>query len=143
LQHCGVSSLQPLRDVSSLKLVMVGNCSVTSLEGLNSSSLQSLSLTSCSSLTHLSGVEHFSALRSLQLEGCGVTSLQPLSQLGKGLQQLRVGLCGGVQEEVLDLPHVQPTADVVVRDSNVKEVVLAGGARLSCIDYASGDSDLG
>jgi hypothetical protein len=59
----------------------------------------------------------------------GVTSLQPLSQLGEGLQILRVYGCTGVQEEVLELPHVQPTADVDVSCSNLREVVLAGGVR--------------
>jgi hypothetical protein len=38
-----------------------------------------------------------------------------------------------VEEEVLELPHVQPTAYVDVSHSNVKEVVLAGGVRLACI----------
>jgi hypothetical protein len=32
-----------------------------------------------------------------------------------------------VQEDVLELPHVQPTAEVVVKDATVREVVLAGG----------------
>jgi hypothetical protein len=45
------------------------------------------------------------------------------------LQKLVVKECSAVQEEVLELPHVKPTADVVVESSNVKEVVLAGGVR--------------
>jgi hypothetical protein len=133
LKLCGVSSLQPLRGLSSMKALMVDACSLNSLEGLDSMSLQSLTLESCQSLTHLSGVGHASALKSLVLEECGVTSLQPLSQLGTGLQRLWVSWCDGVQEDVLELPHFQPTADVDVRHSNVKEVVLAGGVRLACM----------
>jgi hypothetical protein len=60
---------------------------------------------------------------------CDVTSLEPLSQLGEKLQQLMVIGCTKVQGKVLKLPHVQPTAHVVVQDSNVEEVVLAGGVR--------------
>jgi hypothetical protein len=126
---CGVSSLQSLRGLSSMKELVVSWCPVTSLEGLNRMSLQSLSLTYCSSLTQLSGVEHLPALKSLRVVGCGVTSLQPLSLLGEGLQKLEVFDCRSVQEEVLELPHVQPTAGVRVSNSRVKEVVLAGGVR--------------
>jgi Leucine-rich repeat (LRR) protein len=129
LKNSNIHSLQPLRGLSSLKQVMLSDGRLTSLEGLKSMSLQSLSLLKCSSLIHLSGIEHLSALKSLAVEHCGVTSLQPLSQLGEGLQKLRVSSCTNLQEEVLELPHVQPTANVVVRDSNIKEVVLAGGLR--------------
>jgi hypothetical protein len=86
LQWCGVSSLQPLRGLSSLKSLEVIYCD-------------------------------------------GFSSLQPLSQLGEGLQMLEVSGCRGVQEEVLELPNVQPTASVVIGGSNLKEVVLAGGVR--------------
>jgi hypothetical protein len=127
LCNSNIHSLQPLRGLSSLKHVVLFEGSLTSLEGLNGMSLQSLNLRDCRSLTHLSGMEHLSALTSLLVVQCGVTSLQPLSQLGEGLHMLRVSYCKGVQEEVSQLPHVQPTADVVVRHSNVKEVVLAGG----------------
>jgi hypothetical protein len=66
----------------------------------------------------------------LELTICDeVTSLEPLSQLGEGLQELKVYGCRRVQEEVLELPHVQPTAVVDVEESNVREVVLAGGLR--------------
>jgi Leucine-rich repeat (LRR) protein len=127
LDGCGVSSLQPLRGLSNIKDVEVFGCCFTSLEGLNSVSLQSLRLSDCTRLTHLSGVEHLPALMSLGVYRCGVTSLQPLSQLGEGLQELSVIECKAVQEEVLELRHVQPTARVTVRGSNVSEVVLAGG----------------
>jgi Leucine-rich repeat (LRR) protein len=129
LEECGVSSLQPLRGLSSMKQLTVSHCCLTSLDGLDSMSLQSLDLDSCSSLTYLSGVKHISALKSLKMRGCGVTSLQPLSQLGEGLSELHVCVCCEVQEEVLELPHVLPTADVALRCSNVREVVLAGGVR--------------
>jgi Leucine-rich repeat (LRR) protein len=128
LYNCDVSSLQPLRGLSNLKQLKVCDCSITNLEGL-STSLQSLHLAGCSDLTHLSGIEHFSTLKSLIVETCGVTSLQPLSLIGERLQTLSVSYCHRVQEEVLELPHVQPTADVFVRHGNLKEVVLAGGVR--------------
>jgi Leucine-rich repeat (LRR) protein len=128
LYNCGVSSLQPLRGLSNLQQLEVCDCCITNLEGL-STSLQSLRLAGCSDLTHLSGIEHLSTLKSLIVDTCGVTSLQPLSQIGEGLQKLSVSYCHRVQEEVLELPHVQPTADVFVRHGNVKEVVLAGGVR--------------
>jgi Leucine-rich repeat (LRR) protein len=129
LESCGVSSLQPLRGLSSMEQLMVVECFNTSLEGMNCMSLQSLCFRQCSSLVQLSGVEHLSALKSLELMQCGVNSLQPLSQLGTGLQKLRVLWCSRVQEEVLEMPHVQPTANLVVMFSNVREVVLAGGVR--------------
>jgi hypothetical protein len=130
---CGVSSLQPLSGLSSLKQLKVRRCGLRSLGGLNSMSLQSLQVKHCSSLTQLFGLEHLSTLMSLTVTHCGVTSLQPLSQLGEGLQKLKVSWCRQVQEEFLELPHVQPTADVVAKISNVREVVLAGGVRLECI----------
>ena len=85
----------------------------------------------------LAGVESFGALKELQLWDCGVTSLQPLShRLGPGLQKLYVSYCRQVEEEVLELPHVQLTAEVKFVRSNVREVVLAGGIR-----RAVGDTD--
>jgi Leucine-rich repeat (LRR) protein len=132
LDKCGVSSWKPLGCLSSLKQLEVSRCCVTSLEGLPSMSLESLRLRFCSSLTQLSGVEHLSALTSLKLNQCDVTSLQPLSQLRHGLQELKVYSCDAVQEEVLELPHVQPTADVHVVYSNVKRVVLALGVTIQC-----------
>jgi hypothetical protein len=128
LYNSAVSSLQPLRGLSNLQQLEVWDCCITNLEGLRTS-LQSLRLAGCSDLTHLSGIEHLSTLKSLIVDTCGVTSLQPLSQIGEGLQKLSVSYCHGVQEEVLELPHVQPTADVFVSHGNLKEVVLAGGVR--------------
>jgi hypothetical protein len=131
LGSCGVSSLQPLSGLNSLeRLNVYGCCHVSTLEGLSgmlSTSLQSLGLISCPSLTHLSGIAQLKALKELDLGYCGVTSLQPLSQLGEGIQHLNVGGCSRVQEVVLELPHVQPTARVGVYCSGVREVVLAGG----------------
>jgi Leucine-rich repeat (LRR) protein len=130
LSDCGVTSLQPLTGLSSMKELCLRVCCLTSLESLYSMRLRSLTLECCASLTDLSGMEHLSALKSLTVMWCyGVTSLQPLSQLGPGLQELEVIGCSKVREEVLELPHVQPTADVDVEDSNVREVVLAGGVR--------------
>jgi hypothetical protein len=133
LYRCSVSSLQPLRDLSRLKQLEVSGSCINSVDGINSMSmLQHLSFKECSSLTHLLEVEHLIALESLEVVICAVTSLQPLSQLRAGLRRLSVSCCGRVQEEVLELPHVQPTAQVVVVNSNVKEVVLAGGLRRAC-----------
>jgi Leucine-rich repeat (LRR) protein len=129
LHQCNVSSLQPLSDLRSMVWLKLLDCPLNSLESLRSMSLQSLFLKNCSSLTQVSGVEHLPALISLQVDVCGVTSLQPLSQLGKGLQKLWVRGCKGVQEEILELSNIQPTADVEVCLSNIKEVVLAGGVR--------------
>jgi hypothetical protein len=110
LDSCGVTSLQPLRGLSSMK---------------------HLSLCECDFISSLGGQsedEYLRHLQSLEVIHCkGVTSLRPLSQLGEGLQTLQISLCHRVQEEVLELPHVQPTAHVVVEHANVKEVVLAGG----------------
>jgi Leucine-rich repeat (LRR) protein len=129
LCKCHVPSLQPLKGLSQLKEVKVSKCGMTSLAGLNSSSLLSLRLDYCGTLFRLSGVEHLSALKSLEVVQCRyVGSLQPLSQLGKGLQLLAILGCNGVQEEVLELPHVQPTAEVHVLCAPVREVVLAGGS---------------
>jgi hypothetical protein len=126
LGHCGVSSLQPLRGLTSMTELKVYDCCLTSLEGFASMSLQSISLKHCRSLTQLDGVQHLSALKSLVVAECGVTSLHPLSELGEGLQRLCVIGCKRVLEEVLELPHVQPTIYLNVSDSNVKEVVVAG-----------------
>jgi hypothetical protein len=136
LYDCGVSSLHCLVGLSSLKELLILGCYLNSLESLKGMSIQTLSLEFCSSLTELSGVEYLTALKSLHLNECGMTSLQALSQLGEGLQKLDVYYCSDVQEEVLELPHVQPTADVEVMYSNVKEVVLAGSVRKV---VASGD----
>jgi hypothetical protein len=134
LRDCAVSSLQALRGLSSVKELQLSMCSVTSLEGLNCASLHSLSLILCNSLTQLFGVEHLSALRTLEVLYCrNVSSLQPLSQIGEVMQRLVVSGCHKVQEEVLELPHVPPTAEVEVEYSNVKEVVLAGGVRRAAL----------
>jgi hypothetical protein len=60
------------------------------------------------------------------------------------LEKLSFFECREVREEVLELPHVQPTVDMLVRYSHVKEVVLAGGVRMACKDRegSSMDSDL-
>jgi hypothetical protein len=100
-----------------------------SLDGIEGcTSMENLSLTRCGihSLLSLRGL---SSLKRLEMEHCEVTSLQPLSQLGAGLQSLCVSVCRRVQEKVLELPLVLPTAHVDVIYSNVKEVVLAGGMR--------------
>ena len=137
---CGVTSLEPLAGVGSLRHLTVIHCPITGLEGLGASlgtCLQELLLSSCEHLSDLSGVEKLSALQQLTVLSCGVTSLQPVAELDSGLKTLKVLSCGGVQEGVLKLPYVLPTADVDIMDSNVQEVVLAGGVRreVSHSDY--------
>jgi hypothetical protein len=129
VKDCGVASLRHLRGLNSMVQLSVSGGCLTSLEGLPSMSLQSLYLSGCKSLTQMSGVEQLSALKTLELVQCGVTSLQPLSQLGEGLQKLVVNGCMSVQEFTLELPHVQPSATVLIHESKVWDVVLAGGAR--------------
>jgi Leucine-rich repeat (LRR) protein len=132
LYNCGVSSLQPLRDLSSLEDLEVCNNCITSLQGLRGTSLRSLCRSFCDILRNLSGVEQLIRLSCLVVVDCGVTSLQPISQLG--LQTLSVRDCSGVQEEVLELPHVQTSAHVdVLNSGELRKVVLAGGvSRTAC-----------
>jgi hypothetical protein len=129
LANCGVSLVRHLRTgLSRLKKLVVSDCDITSLEGLP---LESLSLINSRRPANFAAVRHFSNLESLVLDRCGVTTLRSLSQLGEGLQVLRVIDCIYVRDKVLELPHVQPTADVFVYNSNVERVVLFGGVRRS------------
>ena len=131
LIKCGVASLHGLEGLSSLVELTVESCPITSLEGLEGTlstcGLQSLTSNSCESLCQLSGIEKLHALQVLEVRKCGVTSLRPLAGLGEGLEKLCVEDCSRVEEKVLELPHVQRTADVCIMNSNVQEVVLAGG----------------
>ena len=132
LSDCNTTSLQPLAGLCCLERLELVRCPVSGLGGLEgtlSTSLQSLKLSFCESLRELSGLEKLCALQQLYVSVCGVTSLQPVAELTGGLVQVSIGECKYVKEEVLELPHIQPTADVRVRLSNVKEVVLAGGVR--------------
>ena len=132
LNRCGVASLESLAGLGSLRCVEVETCPVNSLGFLGGSlgtCLQELILFFCDHLSHLKGLETLSALQQLKLWCCGVTSLQPVAELDSGLKVLEIKSCNSIQEEVLELPHVLPTADVNVFDSNVQEVVLAGGVR--------------
>jgi Leucine-rich repeat (LRR) protein len=115
---------------TSLTQLQVVAGGLTSLEGLDLTSmpLKTLTFQFCEFIS-LSGLGHLSALKSLAVYNCNLASLQPLSQLREGLEMLIVSECSGVQEEVLELPRVQPTATVHVYCSNVREVVLAGGVR--------------
>ena len=134
---CGITSLQPLAGLRCLQSLEVLSCPMTSLEGLEgtlSTSLQSLKLWRCYSLRQLSGLERLFGLQQLDFSGCGVTSLQPLAELTGDLVKVSIGYCESVKEVVLELPHTQPTADVQVWNSNVKEVVLAGGVRRAVVD---------
>jgi Leucine-rich repeat (LRR) protein len=125
-----IPSLQPLRGLSNLKGLNLVCAKMTSLEGLDMRSLRSLHLENCPSLIQLSGLEHFSTLEYLEMMIChGVTSFQPLSQLGEGLKTLSVFACVGMQEKVLELPHVSLSADLDFNICKINEVVLAGGVR--------------
>ena len=132
LVRSGVSSLHPLAALGSLRDLYIGGTftSLAGLEGNVCTSLSSLVLNSCRQLRQLSGVEGLTALQELVISyASGVTSLQPVGQLVGGLRSLNVCYCSMVQEVVLELPHIQPTAYVSICHSNVKEVVLAGGVR--------------
>ena len=126
-----LTSLQPLASLDSLRDLRIGGIftCLAGLEGKLCTSLHSLSLECCSELRQLSGIEGLTALQQLSVYMCGVTSLEPVAQLVGGLKELMVHYCRKVQEEVLELPNLQPTADVRIGGSNVKEVVLAGGVR--------------
>jgi Leucine-rich repeat (LRR) protein len=95
---CGVSSLHPLRSLSSMERLNASHCEL---------------------LTHLSRIEQLKALRRLEVRDCAVTSLQPLSQLRNAIEYLKVSGCYGVEDVVLELPHIQPTAHVSFHASGV------------------------
>ena len=140
-----VTSLQPLATLSKLRVVSIRDfsgpvreVSSSSMElfQASSSSLQSLSFYDCGGLdfydygglSSLQGVEKLTVLEALILSDCTTRmSLKPLSSLASGLTKLHIVGCSGVVEEFLELPHIQPTADVKVADSVVREMVLAGG----------------
>ena len=118
----GVSSLVCLE---SLCIAGCGIACLCPLAGLKS--LQSLHVTECKDLKELSGLEGMSMLQHLEVERCGVADLQPLASLGASLTCLVIRDCNDVEDQVVQLPHVQPNADVNIQCSNVREVVLAGG----------------
>ena len=131
IMRSGVTSLHPLAALDSLADLCIGGTlsSLAGLEGNLCTCLHSLRLQSCGELRQLSGIEGLTALQELVIWSCGITSLQPVGQLRQGLACLYVLHCGMVHDEVLELPHVQPTADVYIARSNVREVVLGGGVR--------------
>ena len=59
----------------------------------------------------------------------GVTSLHPSAWSNSGRTKVPDLECERIGEDVLELPHVLLTADVSIANSNVPEVVLAGGVR--------------
>ena len=136
----GVTSLHPLAALGSLGDLHIGGAftSLAGLEGNICLRLHSLNLEYCWQLRQISGIEGLTALQELTIYGAGVTSLQPVGQLVGGLRKLTVWNCSNVQEKVLELPHIQPTADVVFGLVKVKELVLAGGVRK---EVGSSDSD--
>ena len=138
ISGCGLTSLQPLAGLSKLHTLRVsdrkvygeGGAQLVTLEGIEglSSGLRRLGLRSCRVLSSLVGFEKLSGLQELSVDFCGVTSLQPVAELRAGaLTRLSVTHCRKVQEEVLKLPHIQPTTHVEIHASNVRHVVLAGG----------------
>ena len=131
VRNCGLTSLHPLAAWGCLEGLRIdgSDTSLAGLEGKLCTCLHSLTLEFCGQLRQLSGIEGLTALQRLVVRNCGVTSLQPVGQLVGGLKKLHVRECFSVQEEVLELPFVQPTADVSIEASTVKVVVLAGGVR--------------
>ena len=138
-----VASLRPLGFLGNLGDLHIGGkfTSLGGLEGNLCTSLHSLTLESCGQLKQLSGIEGLTALQHLTIRGAGVTSLQPVGQLVGGLRKLDVSDCNMVQEEVVELPHIQFPVDIC-KVRKVKELVLAGGLRLnveceSYLDYGA------
>ena len=135
LLDCKLGSLRPLAALRCLKTVELvadlgeGVEGLTSLEGLEGSSscLQRLWLAGWVCLRSLDGLEKFQALEEFSVEECGVTSLRPLSQVGRCFQILKVCKCRDVVETVLELPLMEPDSAVKVSESNVRELMLAGG----------------
>jgi Leucine-rich repeat (LRR) protein len=135
----GVKTLAELGPLVSLERLSLSRCGITSLapppKGL--SKLKILVVSQCfgfrnTGLRCLSGIEELQALQEVTIDTCRISSLEPIGRLSNGLQKLWVRNCPGVQEEVLQLPYVQPTADVRLDGSNVQEVVLAGGTVVKC-----------
>ena len=140
---CSATSLHGLAELSRLKTLWLHAPMLKCLEGVGTGltsltiegalQLESLAgtrqLECCGQLKQLSGIEGLTALQQLVIYGCGLTSLQPVGQLVGGLKGLDVSKCRSVQVEVLELPHVQPTANVRIEYTTVREVVLAGGVR--------------
>ena len=131
-----LASLAGSEGCSSLNELRIYSCPLTSLESLRgslSTCLQSLQIWVCRELQLMSGVEGLQALQELKIESCGVTSLRALANVTTGLKKLVIDCCRHVQDEVLELPHMQPTSDVKIDEcGNVREVVLAGGIRREC-----------
>ena len=127
----GVTSLHQLAGLGSLSDLSINGTfsSLTSLGGNLCMCLQTLRLNSCLQLRQLSGLEGLTALQKLCIDDCELISLQPVGQLAGGLTELYVCECMIVQDEVVELPHMQPTAVVAIHRSNVKALVLAGGVR--------------
>ena len=120
------TSLHGLAGLSRLETFGLNAPMLKSLEGMGTG-LTSLVLSEAPQLVSLAGIESLTALEQLEFSACAVASLQPVGQLVGGLKKLDVSFCHSVIEEVPELPHIHPTADVRFEDSNVKEVVLAGG----------------
>ena len=116
--------------VSDAALISLGG-----VEGL-SSSLQVLVLDHLMELKSIVGVERLHALKELQLDHCGVTSLQPLAELrAEGFESLAICDCSNVQEEVLEMPHIRDRIEFSIGGSNIREVVFAGGRKSElCVD---------
>ena len=131
VRFSGVTSLCPLAALGRLEALWIGGTftSLAGLEGNLCTCVHRLTLESCQQLRQLSGIEGLTALQQLKVIDCGVTSLRPVGQQVGGLNFLKVRYCDSVQEELLELPHIQPTAEVRIEGSTVKEVVLAGGVR--------------
>jgi hypothetical protein len=143
----GITSLEPLSQLVSLRdlaienqelpsLAGVGN-SITGLRLLGVSSLAGIqSLGSClrslyfDELQSLEGVEALSGLQKVQLVHGNFTSLQPLAGL-QHLRKLSVDMWAEVVDSILELPHFDPAGSISIGASTVKGVVLAGGVHMA------------
>jgi hypothetical protein len=141
-----ITSLEPLSQLASLRgLAIEGREQLPSLAGLGithlklrrvkslagTQSLRScLKSLSCCRLHSLEGIEVLTGLQKVELEDGDFTSLQPLAML-QHLRELRVVWCSEVVESVLVLPSFDIAGSIEIKDSSVKEVVLAGGVRMA------------
>ena len=110
----GDASFQRLSGLSGLSSLIIRDCTLSQgtgsllclggIEGLGNC-LKELELKDCSSLRSLSGIEALTALESLFLYGCGITSLQPLANLAApGFKRIWISDCSAVEDRRLVLP---------------------------------------
>lgn len=102
----GITSLEPLSQLASLRALDISNLELPSLAGVGNN-ITGLTLHSVISLT----------------------SLQPLAGL-RHLRELHVSHCRDVVESILLLPHFDRAGSIMMHHCMVEKVVLAGGVHM-------------